>query len=281
VDVTPRALVGQAEEPGGLFVGGDELLSALGAGSAAGDLASGRIVGVGGGTVDHGAVALHHADFRNGAAGAVRDPRAELVPAVQVDERPLLATIRYAISETAARRLGMATVPQGTLVRGRHAITPAELRAARAALAAYPDLTITSGAGTPKQSVSTSLLALLFGVSAAVALAVVAAMVGLAQAESSPERHTLAAVGAAPALLRRTAGAAAGLLALLGALLAIPAALLPLVAIYTASPAGAPLTVPWTGLAATVVVVPVLAAAGGAALTGTKPAMRSLRPRLW
>ncbi|HEX8929228.1 MAG TPA: ABC transporter permease, partial [Actinomycetota bacterium] len=119
-----------------------------------------------------------------------------------------------------------------------------------------------------------------FGVSAAVALAVVAAMVGLAQAESSPERHTLAAVGAAPALLRRTAAAAASLLALLGAVLAVPAALLPLVAIYAASPAAAPLAVPWLGLAVTVVVVPLLAAAGGAALTSTRPAAGSLRARL-
>jgi putative ABC transport system permease protein len=280
VDVTLRALVPQAEEPGALFVGGDELLAALGAEPAAGDLAAGRIVGVGGGTVDHGSVALHPADFRNGDAGAVRDPRARLVQAVQVDGRPMLATIRYAVGEAAARRLGLETAPLGTLVRAPHAIAPAELRAARAALAPYPDLTITAGAGTPPQSVSTSLLALLFGVSAAVALAVVAAMVGLAQAESSPERHTLAAVGAAPALLRRTAGAAAGLLALLGAVLAVPAALLPLVAIYAASPAAVPLAVPWLGLAATVVVVPLLAAAGGAALTGTRPAAGNLRARL-
>jgi putative ABC transport system permease protein len=280
VDVTLRALVPQAEEPGALFVGGDELLAALGAERAAGDLAAGRIVGIGGGTVDHGSVALHPADFRSGDAGAVRDPRARLVRAVQVQGRPVLAIIRYAIGAAAARRLGLETAPLGMLVRAPHAITPAELRAARAALAPYPDLTITAGPGTPPQSVSTSLLALLFGVSAAVALAVVAAMVGLAQAESSPERHTLAAVGAAPALLRRTAGAAAGLLALLGAVLAVPAALLPLLAIYAASPAAAPLTVPWPGLAATVVVVPLLAAAGGAALTRTRPAAASLRARL-
>jgi putative ABC transport system permease protein len=279
-DVTLHALVTQAEEPGALFVGGDQLLAALGAERATADLAAGRIVGVGGGTVDHGGVALHPADFRNGDAGAVRDPRARLVPAVQVDGRPVLATIRYAIGEAAARRLDLETEPLGTLVRAPHAITPAELRAARAALAPYPDLTITAGPGSPPQSVSTSLLALLFGVSAAVALAVVAAMVGLAQAESSPERHALAAVGAAPALLRRTAGAAAGLLALLGAVLAVPAALLPLVAIYAASPAAAPLAVPWLGLAATVVVVPLLAAAGGAALTSTRPAAGSLRARL-
>jgi hypothetical protein len=62
--------------------------------------------------------------------------------------------------------------------------------------------------------------------------------------------------------------------------LAVPAALLPLLAIYAASPAAAPLTVPWPGLAATVVVVPLLAAAGGAALTRTRQPAASLRARL-
>jgi hypothetical protein len=280
VDVTPRATARQSDQSGALFVGGDDLLAALGAEHAAGDLAAGRIVGVGAGTVDHGGVALHRADFRNGRAGTVHDAAARVVPAVQLDGRQVLDTARYAIGEETARRLGLADITQGALVRGRHAITPAELRAARAALAPYPDLSISAGPGTPPRSVSASLLALMFGVSAAVALAVVAAMVALAQAESSPERHALAAVGASPGALRRTSGAAAGLLALLGALLAVPAGLLPLVAIYAAQPAGVPLSVPWVRLAACVAIVPALAAAGGAGLTNTRTGGRGPRPRL-
>ena len=280
VDVYPRALVTQAEEPGGLFVGGSDLLAALGAQRAAKDLAAGKIVGVGQGTVDGGRVALHRADFRDGRAGAVRDPQAKVVPAVQVDGRPLLATIRYAISAGAAHRQGMVTESQGTLVRAPHAITPAELHAARAALAPYSELTILAGPGTPPQSVSTSLLALLFGVSAAVALTVVAAIVGLAQAEASPERRVLVAVGASPSVLRRTAAASAGLLALLGGLLAVPAGLLPLAAIYAASPAATPLVVPWAGLVVATVLVPLLAAAGGATLTKTTLGRRGLHAQL-
>ena len=280
VDVYLRALVTQAEEPGGLFVGGGGLLAALGAQRAAEDLAAGKVVGVGHGTVDGGRVALHRADFRDGRAGAVRDPQAKVVPAVQIDGRPLLATIRYAISAGAAHRQGLVTESQGTLVRAPHAITPAELHAARAALAPYPELTILAGPGTPPQSVSTSLLALLFGVSAAVALTVVAAMVGLAQAEASPERRALVAVGASPSVLRRTAAASAGLLALLGGLLAVPAGLLPLAAIYAASPAATPLVVPWTGLVVATVLVPLLAAAGGATLTKTTLGSRGLPAQL-
>jgi putative ABC transport system permease protein len=280
VDVFPRALVTQAEEPGGLFVVGGDLLAALGAQRAAADLAAGKVVGVGQGTVEAGRVTLHRADFRDGRAGTVRDPRARVVPAVQVGGRPLLATIRYAIGTTEARRLGLVTEPQGILVRAPHAITPADLQAARAALAAYPELTIVAGPGSPPRSVSTSLLALLFGASAAVALAVVAAMVGLAQAEAGPERRVLFAVGASPLVLRRMAAASAGLLALLGGLLAVPAGLLPLAAIYAASPAATPLVVPWAGLGVATVLVPLLAAAGGATLTRTTLGARGLRARL-
>ena len=269
VDVFPRALVRQEEEPGGLFVGGGDLLAALGAERAAGDLAAGKVVGVGGGTVDGGRVTLHRADFRDGQSGTVPDPRAKVVPAVEIGDRPLLATLRYVIGAQEARRQGMVTEPQGVLVRAPHDLTPAELRAARAALRAYPDLTVMAGPGSPPASVPASLLALLFGVSAAVALAVVAAMVGLAQAEAGPERRTLFAVGASPSVLRRSAAAGAGLLALLGGVLAVPAGLLPLAAIDAASPGTTPLVVPWAGLGATTALVPLLAAAGAATLTRT------------
>jgi len=270
IDVFPRALVAQEEEPGGLFVGDRDLLAALGAEGAAADLAASKVVGVGRGTVDGGRVALHGADFRDGRSGAVLDPRARVVPAVEVADRPVLATVRYAIGIQEARRLGLVTEPQGVLVRSPHTLTPAELRAARAALGAYPDLTIVAGPGSPPASLPASLLVLLFGVSAAVALAVVAAMVGLAQAEAGPERRTLFAVGASPSVLRRSGAAAAGLLALLGGVLAVPAGLLPLAAVDAASPGTTALVVPWAALAATTALVPLLAAAGAAALTRTR-----------
>ncbi len=273
--VTSRQLVTQAEEPGLLYVGGDDLLAALGAQSAAADLAAGKVVGIGHGTVSGGQVALHRADFHDGRAGSFLDRQARVLPAVQVDGRPLL-TIRYVISAATAQRLGLVTATQGTLVRAPHTITPAELATAQAALAPYPELSADAGPGTPPRSVSTSLLLLMFAVSAAVALAVVAAMVGLAQAEAGTERRTLFAVGASPSVLRGTAAATAGLLALLGGVLAVPAGLLPLAAIYVASPAAVPLVVPWGGLAAIVVGVPALAAAGGATLTRTNLSDRTL-----
>jgi ABC-type antimicrobial peptide transport system permease subunit len=113
----------------------------------------------------------------------------------------------------------------------------------------YPELTVDAGPGTPPRSVTTPLLTLLFAVSGAVALAVVAAMVALAQAEARTERRTLVAVGASPAALRGTAAATAGLLALLGGVLAVPAALLPPAAVEAATSTAVPLVVPWAGLA--------------------------------
>jgi hypothetical protein len=62
--------------------------------------------------------------------------------------------------------------------------------------------------------------------------------------------------------------------------LAVPAGLLPLAAIYAASPAATPLVVPWAGLAVLIVGVPLLAAAGGATLTRTKLGTRGLQARL-
>jgi putative ABC transport system permease protein len=276
--VTARQLVTQAEQPGLLSVGGDDLLAALGARSAAADLAAGKVVAIGPGTARGGQVALHRGDFHVGHAGSFLDRQARVLPAVQVDGRPRL-TIRYVISAATAQRLGLVTATQGALVRAPHTITPAELAAAQAALAPYPELAADAGPGAPPQSVSTSLLLLMFAVSAAVALAVVAAMVGLAQAEAGTERRTLFAVGASPSVLRGTAAATAGLLALLGGILAVPAGLLPLAAIYVASPAAVPLVIPWTGLALIVVVVPALAAAGGATLTRTNLSDRALWSR--
>jgi hypothetical protein len=93
------------------------------------------------------------------------------------------------------------------------------------------------------------------------------------KAEASPERQVLFAVGASPLVLRRTAAASACLLALLGGLL-------PVAAIYAASPAATPLVVPWVGLGMATILVPLLAAAGGALLTRTRLDARGLRARL-
>jgi uncharacterized membrane protein YfcA len=59
------------------------------------------------------------------------------------------------------------------------------------------------------------------------ALTVTGIAVALGEAESRPEQQTLLAVGADPRLRRRITAARAGIIALLGGLLAVPAGLLP------------------------------------------------------
>jgi hypothetical protein len=88
-----RPSVSQTEEPSGVYVGGDDLLAALGAQRATADLAAGKVVGVGRATIDSGRVALHREDFRDntGNTAAFLDPEATVLPAAQVDDRPLIS----------------------------------------------------------------------------------------------------------------------------------------------------------------------------------------------
>jgi putative ABC transport system permease protein len=88
------------------------------------------------------------------------------------------------------------------------------------------------------------------------------------------------AVGAAPRTRRRVAAAQSGVLAALAGLLAVPAGLIPAIALvrtqegppvdYVTDPVQVaarlphPIVVPWAVLAAVVIGVPLLAAAGGA-----------------
>jgi hypothetical protein len=281
VVASPRPSVSQTEEPSGLYVGGDDLLATLGAQRATADLAAGKVVGVRRATVDNGRVTLHREDFRDntGNTTSFLDPKATVLPAAQVDDRPLIS-IHYVISASAAQRQGLTTYPQGTLVR-----RPPRHHPRRASGGPGRPRTVSRADGGRRPghapaSVTTPLLMLLFVVSGAVALAVVAAMVALAQAEARTERRTLFAVGASPAVLRGTAAATAGLLALLGGVLAVPAGLLPLAAVYATTPAAVPLVVPWAGLAMGAVLVPALAAAGSAAFTRTTAGSQGPTERL-
>jgi putative ABC transport system permease protein len=93
------------------------------------------------------------------------------------------------------------------------------------------------------------------------ALGVVAIGLALAAAESADERNLLIALGAPPRTLRRTNGAQALLLTLLGALVAVPIALGPLAVLCRLGGDDLPFVVPWRTIALVVVAVP-LAAAG-------------------
>ena len=106
------------------------------------------------------------------------------------------------------------------------------------------------------------------------ALAVLAATVGLIRSESSDELRTLTAAGATGWTRRGVTAACAGALALLGALLGVTSAYLGLAAgrVDHLTP------LPWRDLAMILVATPVLATVGGWLLAGRQPESIARRP---
>ena len=102
-----------------------------------------------------------------------------------------------------------------------------------------------------------------------VALGIVAVIVALVSAEGRRDQAILVAIGAAPRTRRRIAGARAGLVSLLAAVIAIPAGFVPVTVIQWAR--RFPIVVPWPTLLLVAVGVPVVAAGFGW-LTSRKPA---------
>jgi putative ABC transport system permease protein len=112
----------------------------------------------------------------------------------------------------------------------------------------------TSGSTRPDYRLATEL-----GISAITLVLtgfVIAIGLALASADSRDERDTLVALGAAPRLLRRIEGTKAATLAFLGALLAVPTGILPVVVAGADSRLYAPTIIPWTTVALLVVAVP-------------------------
>lgn len=83
------------------------------------------------------------------------------------------------------------------------------------------------------------------------------------------------AVGAGSLTHRKVVAATSALLALITALLAVPAGFLPTVVVQIASQAGRPVVVPWMTIGIVVIVTPLLSAAA-AALVARTPKLGSL-----
>jgi ABC-type antimicrobial peptide transport system permease subunit len=98
------------------------------------------------------------------------------------------------------------------------------------------------------------------------ALTVVAVATALVAAESRRSRQILVAVGAGPMVHRKLVAATSALLALVAAVLAVPAGLLPLVALWASQPPGPdrlPLMIPWGTIGIVFLLVPSVAALVG------------------
>lgn len=112
--------------------------------------------------------------------------------------------------------------------------------------------------------------ALIIGAALLLTLLVVAIGLSLAATESRDERDVLVAIGARPRTMRSMAGAKAVVMTLAGVLVAIPAGMLPMLAVSRALDDD--FAVPWLTLGALTVIVPLMA--GAAALAASSIAQR-------
>ena len=233
-----------------MAVGGPDLLDALGGSEAADDLQAGRVVALGTGLTSDGTVRF------DAGAGV------ETVPAVEVDvpAQGGWLTPRYVISPEAARAHLVDSWVEGWVLRSPSALTDAQRDAVYDIAAEDSELSVEVEPGFQSDSAAPRRAAL--AVCAVLALGVVAIATALAAAESRDDLTTLTAVGASPGTRRRLSGSRAGLLAGLGAVLAVPAGLLPAAVVLLSPRAGDyPFVLPWETLAGIALGVPLVAVA--------------------
>ncbi|MFE4515738.1 ABC transporter permease [Kitasatospora sp. NPDC056783] len=209
--------------------------------------------------------------------------RTEITVDAVVADATVPAAAMAMISHDTAARLGFHTVPAGSVWLPAAAPTDkAQQKAAGALdkLSSHDVLEVERG----YQS-RTDLIQLGLNVFAAlVALGAAGIATGLAAADSQRDLTTLAAVGAEPRIRRSLSGFQCGVIAAMGALLGVVSGLVPGVALrkVQAAAGGHPgmsakeianstiLVFPWPVIAATVVLLPLLAAALAALMTRSR-----------
>lgn len=232
-------------------VGDTELLRALGGGSAVAPFERGSVI-VFAARPSAVTEATVHIDTPDGALS-----RTAIVPAVVV-ERVTSGNLPGAVvPSSVARRLGITpgANDQNYIVRLGHPVTGEEAATAARVAGTFVDTFITTA--QPPDVSGGGLRWALIGLSLLFALTVTGIAVALGEAESRPEQRTLLAIGADPGVRRRITAARAGVIALLGGVLAVPPGLLPAWGLLASR--DAPLVVPLPEVIAAVLVLPVVA----------------------
>ena len=187
------------------------------------------------------------------------------------------------ISPDAATRLGFTTRPAGSVWLPGTAPSDGDQQKADGALAKLTDRTVLS-VERGYQSKAGLVGLGLAGFAGLVALGAAGIATGLAAADSQRDLTTLAAVGAEPRIRRSLSGFQCGVIAAMGTLLGAVCGLVPAVALRKVQglaadyPGISPeeladkssVVLPWPTIAATVVVLPLLAAALAALLTRSR-----------
>ncbi|WP_163540901.1 ABC transporter permease [Occultella kanbiaonis] len=163
--------------------------------------------------------------------------------------------------------------PIGALVTAPGGLTQADLDELRRSLAGLGGEVDFQVEGLQNSSDTVGISLLVAGAALAIALAATGLSVGLAAAESRPDLATLAAIGASPGLRRKVAGAQAGVIAVIGAVVGVGTGLLLGYVLtlwqQTAGQWGTlwEMFVPWPAVALLAVGLPALAIGGAMLLT--------------
>jgi putative ABC transport system permease protein len=232
-------------------VGDAELVRALGGDAAVAAFEGGAVVLFSSKPSDVRTVTLHVEAPGGGDARSAKLP-AQVVQRVTSGNLP-----GGVISASVAKGLGIPAGinDQNYIVRLAHPATDAEIASAAGIAAGYPNTFVTSA--RPPDLAGGAFHWVLLGLSLLFALTVTGIAVALGEAESRPDQKTLLAIGADPRVRRRITAARAGVIALLGGVLAVPAGLLPVWGLLASR--GAPLVVPLPEVIGAVAVLPVLA----------------------
>ena len=172
------------------------------------------------------------------------------------------------ITASVAARLGLRQATVAWLIQAPRSLTPVQISSARR-VAAGAGLTIETKNGTPSLDEVRNDAT---GAGILVALGVLAMTIGLIRSETSGDIRTLTATGASARTRRGITAATAGALGLLAALVGTVAAYLAVVASsWSELLAGHMSLLPWLDLAAVLIGLPVVSAAGGWLLAGREP----------
>jgi putative ABC transport system permease protein len=260
-------------ESGQLMIGTPDLLRAIDAEEGIPALAQGRVVAVGPNSTLNGQVRLHL--DQDGQERRLNLDATEVDAPVYFNE----TVPRWLISAEAARTLGLGPGrAREWLLRDPEGLSGEEEDTAHTAAARYPGAYVLSSSDLLPTAAPYRLIAT--GISALIALAIVAVAVALLATESRRDHAIMVAVGAEPHTRRIVVGATAFLVAAMAAILAIPAGFLPVAVVQAARRASYPVVVPWTTMAVVLGMVPLIAA-GLAAAASRQPKPVDLLQPAW
>jgi ABC-type multidrug transport system permease subunit len=181
---------------------------------------------------------------------------------------------RIVVSRALANDLGLRPQNSGHLLTNPTPLSPEHIRRAKDVAIDHPGVFINTDEDYLPPYATTR--AAVTAASLPVALAIVAVAVALVASESRRSRQILVAVGAEPMSHRKLLGATSALMALIAAVLAVPAGLVPMFVLWaTASQSDLPFVIPWATIGIILFVVPSIAALVSGAVART-PKLGSL-----